>query len=220
MARTRTTWTKANPPPNGFKPGQSGNPTGRKPSIEGIHALARQHCPAAIQALVDALKDRDRAVPAAIALLDRGIGKPAIAVWAQVNGSLVVTGIDKPPEITETYEEWLTRRRNELDALELATRSRASAQHSPRIPGSSLGSKTVATRYSTEPAPEPPIRSAPGSPDTPPGDGFTPREDAPGSTSMRPQRAMTAEEERWLEEQQRRLGLDDNTHPNPAWKQR
>jgi hypothetical protein len=200
----------------GFKPGQSGNPSGRKPTVEGIQALARQHCPAAIQALVDALKDPDRAVPAAIALLDRGIGKPAIAVWAQIDATLSSYGIDRPPEIQESYEEWLERRRNELDVLEMVARSRASAQQPPRIPGS----ETVATRYSTEPAPEPPTSSAAGSPDTAPSERFTPREDAPGSTSMRPQRPMTAEEERWLEQQRRRLGLEDNTHPNPGWKQR
>jgi hypothetical protein len=29
---------------------------------------------------------------------------------------------------------------------------------------------------------------------------------------------MTAEQERWLQQQRRRLGLDDSTHPNPGWK--
>ena len=54
-------------------PGRSGNPAGRP---KGIEALAREHTAAAIQALVEALKRPKEAVPAAVALLDRGWGKP------------------------------------------------------------------------------------------------------------------------------------------------
>jgi hypothetical protein len=106
LARTRTSFAKGNT--LGFKLGQSGNPRGRKPLIDDIHALARQHAPAAIEALVAALRDPDRAIPAAIALLDRGYGKPPVAVFAQVNGSVHVSGIDAPPPIVnETDEQWL-----------------------------------------------------------------------------------------------------------------
>ena len=83
-----------------------------------IQALAREHSAAAIAALVKALDDPDRAIAAAIALLDRAYGKPAQAVIASIDGDLTVSGIDKPPEITESYEDWLERRRAELAAIE------------------------------------------------------------------------------------------------------
>ena len=64
--------------PNGvvgrpFAKGNNANP-GARP--KGIEAMAREHTPAAIQTLVDALKSPKNCVPAAIALLDRGWGKP------------------------------------------------------------------------------------------------------------------------------------------------
>jgi len=54
-------------------PGRSGNPSGR---AKGIEALAREHTPAAIAALVKALDNPRERVPAAIALLNRGWGLP------------------------------------------------------------------------------------------------------------------------------------------------
>jgi hypothetical protein len=137
-------WSKTNPSPTAFRPGVSGNPAGRKPLIDDIHALARQHAPEAIQALVDALKDPDRAIPAAIALLDRGYGRPAVAVFAAVN--VAVGGIDSPPRPPdiESAEEWLKRRRAELAMLDgpppvsaepapHANNEPPPAQHQPRV---------------------------------------------------------------------------------------
>jgi hypothetical protein len=80
--------------------------------------LARPHAPAAIAALVDALKDPDRAIAAAIALLDRGFGRPAQAITATVDSTVTVSGVDRPPEAVETVEQWLARRRRELDTLD------------------------------------------------------------------------------------------------------
>jgi Family of unknown function (DUF5681) len=62
-----------------FKPGQSGNPSGRKPDRE-MREMCRALSPRAIEALDRALDDPKTAVPAAVALLDRGWGKPAQAI--------------------------------------------------------------------------------------------------------------------------------------------
>lgn len=75
--------------------------------------LARLHTDEAIATLVEALKDRRNCVQAAIALLDRGWGKPKEQV-EQTNFNIDLGGIDAPP-LPETLEEWLARRRTELD---------------------------------------------------------------------------------------------------------
>lgn len=200
MPRTRTSFAKGNP--TAFKPGQTGNPTGRKPTVEGILALARQHCPAAIQALADALKDPDRAVPAAIALLDRGIGKPAIMMLAQINATATPGGIDRPPR--ETLPEWLERRRRELAALD-----------GPR----------------PEPAPgesaQPPPGSSPGA-GSPPPNGEAPAQGEPPQAREAERRgaahsagaSRTPEQEEWLRRERKRLGIepDPNDGPSPRVK--
>lgn len=61
-----------------FKPGQSGNPQGRRAEVGPIKELAKAHTEAAVNALVKGLKaksERTR-IAAAEALLDRGWGKP------------------------------------------------------------------------------------------------------------------------------------------------
>src|SRR5579864_4150898 len=65
--------------------GQSGNPSGRPTGWQEIERLARSHAPAAIKALVRALDDPKTAVAAASALLDRGYGRPAQRIEAQVS---------------------------------------------------------------------------------------------------------------------------------------
>jgi hypothetical protein len=60
----------------GWKKGQSGNPKGRPKAPEDIAALCRVHTAEAVNVLVKAMKRERDAVPAAIALLDRGWGKP------------------------------------------------------------------------------------------------------------------------------------------------
>lgn len=82
-----------------FAPGQSGNPSGRPKDVGHVKELARAHTEAAIRALVEALGDEKTKVPAAVALLDRGWGKPAQAVTGEDGeGAIkieVVTGIDR-----------------------------------------------------------------------------------------------------------------------------
>jgi hypothetical protein len=193
MAVSRTSWSKGHGPSHKWKPGQSGNPAGRKPLIDDIHALARQHAPEAMQALVDALRDPDRAIPAAVAILDRGYGRPPQAIYAQMNGIVVVgSGIDAPPR--ETLEQWLERRRKTLAALDGPRREHAPGESAPP-PSPPNGAPSSAH------APE---RSA-GQPSTPGGAG----------PSMSPER------ERWLQQERRRLGLDpDDSRPNPTLPRR
>ena len=67
-----------------WKPGQSGNPAGLPKSLVEITKLARQCAPSAIARLHKIAHDpsashRDQ-IAASIALLDRGFGRPAVAV--------------------------------------------------------------------------------------------------------------------------------------------
>jgi hypothetical protein len=61
-----------------WKPGQSGNPTGRAKADVDIAALARQYGPACIEVCAKLLSHKEPKwrLAAATALLDRGFGKP------------------------------------------------------------------------------------------------------------------------------------------------
>jgi hypothetical protein len=71
-------------------PGRSGNPGGRSKTQVDIQALARQHGPAAISALAQALKSRNERVRVAAAglLLDRGYGRAPVAVSVETHTPL------------------------------------------------------------------------------------------------------------------------------------
>ena len=71
-----------------FKPGQSGNPHGRPKVVGEVQELARQHTGEAIKTLVAIMRNK-KAPPAARAMasnaiLDRGYGKPAQTMNANV----------------------------------------------------------------------------------------------------------------------------------------
>lgn len=63
-----------------FKPGQSGNPSGRPKSDATIKELAKSHTQEAIETLVEIASNKKASanarVSAATALLDRGWGRP------------------------------------------------------------------------------------------------------------------------------------------------
>jgi hypothetical protein len=67
----------------GWRPGQSGNVGGRPRAAANVQALARVHTEAAIETLVSCLTDPKLKVQAAVALLDRGWGKPAQEIVSQ-----------------------------------------------------------------------------------------------------------------------------------------
>lgn len=58
-----------------FKPGVSGNPSGRPKALQDVVELARTHTPAAIAALAEALNNPRERVAAATVLLDRAWGR-------------------------------------------------------------------------------------------------------------------------------------------------
>jgi hypothetical protein len=89
-----------------FQKGQSGNPTGRPKRDREIEELARQHTPAAIAALVEALNGKDR-VPAAALLLAYAYGKPRQPV--EQSGEMTHRYVIRAPSPVESAEEWLAR---------------------------------------------------------------------------------------------------------------
>ena len=66
-----------------FKKGQSGNPTGESKYLKEkarLRMLAQSHCPKALERLVkmsETATDERTKLAANIAILDRGLGKPA-----------------------------------------------------------------------------------------------------------------------------------------------
>ena len=73
-----------------WKPGQSGNPAGRVLGIEDIAPYARQHGRRAIDTMVACLRDPKWKLPAAIALLDRGYGKPTQTILGNPDQPLAI----------------------------------------------------------------------------------------------------------------------------------
>lgn len=81
-------------PPKGkpFKPGQSGNPAGRKPVPPDVKAIWEANTVPAAQKLVALMNcgEPELELKAAMALLDRALGKPAQAVTGLDGGPLEI----------------------------------------------------------------------------------------------------------------------------------
>jgi hypothetical protein len=73
-----------------WRPGQSGNPNGRPKPIVDIAALARKHGPRCIEVAARLLssKDEKMRLAAAIALLDRGFGRPKQEIETSGNATI------------------------------------------------------------------------------------------------------------------------------------
>jgi hypothetical protein len=196
VAKPGGRWTPGNGPPTKWKQGQSGNPSGRKPSVEHIHALARQHCPEAIAGLVEFMRQREDpqlAKDAMIALLDRGVGRPPQTVFAQIQTQVVTGGIDSPPK--ESLAQWIERRRRELSALD----GPPTVEHVVPQPSPPNGEHAAANAPSARPASAAP-QSAP----------LAERSEPAASTEGPQRRATTESEADWLRDQRRRLNIDPN----------
>lgn len=92
--------------PGTFKPGQSGNPSGRPKEIGHVRDLARAHTEDAIRTLVEIKRDPSQPAPARVAaaqaLLDRAWGKPSQMIGGDPDAKplqiLVHTGIIRPDD--------------------------------------------------------------------------------------------------------------------------
>jgi hypothetical protein len=98
-----------------FSATNPGNPKGRPPAAIDIAALAREHGPRCIEVLAEMLEDPDRKVRgfAALALLDRGFGRPRQTIESEGPPSLSLLHLVAAREVSERLQaELLAGRRD------------------------------------------------------------------------------------------------------------
>lgn len=89
-----------------FVKGQSGNPGGR-PRLTEVQKLAQTHTVEAIAVLVAAMAHPKTCVSAAVALLDRGWGRPSQEISGPDGTPLTQTYVIRAPSAVESAAEWL-----------------------------------------------------------------------------------------------------------------
>ena len=96
--------------------GQSGNPGGRTKNQADLERIARQHCPAALQALFEALSDPKTKVQAAVALLNRGLGMPRQELNATVS-IFDQIGVESADRIERALEALIARAEGDVGGV-------------------------------------------------------------------------------------------------------
>ena len=92
----------------GFRKGTSGNPRGRPHTLTAVAPMARRHSAAAIRTLAEIAEkgspDSAR-IAAAVALLDRGFGRPAASVELDLtlHKSFASMSLEELQELREKY---------------------------------------------------------------------------------------------------------------------
>ena len=86
----------------GFLPGQSGNRGGRPKAVIAVRDLARQHTAAAVETLLTVMQGKKSPaharVSAAVAILDRGWGRPAQAIAGPDGDPLQLEAVQREAE--------------------------------------------------------------------------------------------------------------------------
>jgi hypothetical protein len=118
-----------------FLQGYSGNPSGRPAIIGELQKLARTHTTTALATLVEIMSNTasppNARVAAAVALLDRGYGRPSTAVFVEMTPqvssadreallSTVVTAMDETAASTKAAEKRAMEAEQRVSELEKA----------------------------------------------------------------------------------------------------